>query len=171
LVDPRRLPLPQLLTNPATAAVVVFAIVKKPGEGAKVVVVKQFRPPVNKYTVELCAGLVDEGETVEEAALRELKEETGLQGKVLFTGGKQYMSPGLTNECVKTVFLEVQACTISLLRVCVFFCVCVCVCVCVCIFVLVCVFLNLCVIVSLYLCVCVCVCVSANESLFMFTSW
>lgn len=90
-------------------AVVVFAIVKKPGEGAKVVVVKQFRPPVNKYTVELCAGLVDEGETVEEAALRELKEETGLQGKVLFTGGKQYMSPGLTNECVKTVFLEVDA--------------------------------------------------------------
>mmetsp|Transcript_44379 Transcript_44379/g.112285 ORF Transcript_44379/g.112285 Transcript_44379/m.112285 type:complete len:244 (+) Transcript_44379:96-827(+) len=104
-------------TTSATAeadAVVVFAIVKKPDEKPKVVVVKQFRPPLNKYTIELCAGLVDEGETVEEAALREFKEETGLQGHVLFTGGKQYMSPGLTNECVKTVFLEVDASNQSL---------------------------------------------------------
>jgi len=99
-------------TRPANCdvdAVTVFAIVREPSKPSRVVVVKQFRPPLNTYTVELCAGLVDPGETVEAAALRELKEETGYTGKVLFTGGKQYLSPGLTNECVKTVFCEVDA--------------------------------------------------------------
>eukprot|EP00192_Tetraselmis_astigmatica_P018785 CAMPEP_0117666838 /NCGR_PEP_ID=MMETSP0804-20121206/10607_1 /TAXON_ID=1074897 /ORGANISM="Tetraselmis astigmatica, Strain CCMP880" /LENGTH=258 /DNA_ID=CAMNT_0005474445 /DNA_START=1 /DNA_END=777 /DNA_ORIENTATION=+ len=90
-------------------AVCVFAILKHANKPNQLVIVKQFRPPLNKFTVELCAGLVDEGETVEEAALRELKEETGYIGKVLYIGGKQYLSPGLTNECVKTVFVEVDA--------------------------------------------------------------
>jgi ADP-ribose diphosphatase len=43
----------------------------------KVVVVKQFRFGVAKTTVEIPAGLIDKGETPEQAAMRELKEETG----------------------------------------------------------------------------------------------
>ena len=38
----------------------------------------QFRPPVNSICLEFPAGLVDEGETAEQSALRELKEETGV---------------------------------------------------------------------------------------------
>lgn len=39
--------------------------------------VSQFRPPLNAEILEMPAGLVDKGETVEEAAKRELYEETG----------------------------------------------------------------------------------------------
>jgi ADP-ribose pyrophosphatase len=41
------------------------------------VLVKQFRPAVETVTLELPAGLVDPGDTPENTAIRELKEETG----------------------------------------------------------------------------------------------
>ena len=53
-------------------------------------------------------GLVDAGEDVETSALRELKEETGYIGHVVGTTGRQYLSPGLTPECIVTVFVEVR---------------------------------------------------------------
>ncbi|OTB17003.1 hypothetical protein K445DRAFT_316521 [Daldinia sp. EC12] len=52
-------------------------------EGPKVLLEKQFRAPAGKIVIEFPAGLVDEGETVEQAALRELKEETGYVGEVV----------------------------------------------------------------------------------------
>lgn len=48
---------------------------------------KQFRPPVNAVCIEVPAGLVDAGETPEQCALRELKEETGYVGRVAGEGG------------------------------------------------------------------------------------
>lgn len=41
-----------------------------------VVVVLQFRPPLGQLSLEFPAGLIDEGESAEVAALRELAEET-----------------------------------------------------------------------------------------------
>lgn len=49
---------------------------------AEVLLEKQFRPPAGKVVVEFPAGLVDKGETVEECAVRELREETGYVGVV-----------------------------------------------------------------------------------------
>lgn len=50
--------------------------------GPEVILQKQYRPPIDKITIEVPAGLIDAGETAEEAAVRELKEETGYVGKV-----------------------------------------------------------------------------------------
>jgi len=44
----------------------------------KVVLVKQYRYPIDGTIYEFPAGLVDDGETFREAAVREVKEETGL---------------------------------------------------------------------------------------------
>lgn len=89
-------------------AVIAVTIVKKIGQQPKLLIVKQFRPAAGKYTVELCAGLVDPGESPNDAALRELKEETGYVGKIVTTTGRGLMSPGITNENIVTVFIEVD---------------------------------------------------------------
>ncbi len=47
--------------------------------------------------------------------MRELKEETGYTGKVVGKTGQCYLSPGLTNENIVTVFVEVGAHTCALL--------------------------------------------------------
>ena len=74
--------------------------------------VEHFRPPVGQVTVEVPAGLIDEGETPEDAALRELREETGYVGekcRVVPQVSRQVnMSPGLTDETVHVVVVEVD---------------------------------------------------------------
>jgi ADP-ribose pyrophosphatase len=50
----------------------------------QVILVKQFRPGPKKILDELPGGYVDENETPEEAAERELLEETGYKGKAEF---------------------------------------------------------------------------------------
>lgn len=63
-------------------AVQVVALLRKP-TGTEILLEKQFRPPANKVCIEFPAGLMDAGETPEECALRELKEETGYIGEVI----------------------------------------------------------------------------------------
>ena len=64
----------------------------------RLILVRQYRPPVNKLTIEFPAGLVNRGENPEETAVRELREETGYHGKVLRILPPAYSSPGLTSE-------------------------------------------------------------------------
>lgn len=54
-----------------------YAAVVAVTEDGRVPLVRQFRPAVDEWTLELPSGLVDDGETAEEAARRELREETG----------------------------------------------------------------------------------------------
>ena len=49
----------------------------------QVLIVRQYRPAVERYTLELPSGLVDPGETPAEAARRELLEETGYEAAVV----------------------------------------------------------------------------------------
>jgi len=47
-------------------------------EEKKLVLIKQFRVPINEYIYEIPEGLVDNKEAIEDEVRRELKEETGL---------------------------------------------------------------------------------------------
>ncbi len=67
-------------------------------EDEEVILIRQFRPPVNGYVIELPAGLCDPGETLEDAARRELIEETGYSAEKLTFLTKGPLSSGLSSE-------------------------------------------------------------------------
>jgi len=93
-------------------AVIILAILKNDADDPtkdEIVCVKQFRPPVDAYTIELPAGLIDADEDVASAATREFEEETGYVGEVASVSpNASYLSPGLTNESASLVRLEVD---------------------------------------------------------------
>ena len=86
-------------------AVIICAYHK---ENKKLVIIKEFRVPINKYIYELPAGLVDsDDENFENAVIRELKEETGLdvvEIKKDLSSNQVYLSPGMTDESAAFVY-------------------------------------------------------------------
>lgn len=75
--------------------------------GTRLVVTKEFRVPVWDFEYGFPSGLIDEGETVEQAVSRELKEETGLQLiKINHISTPVYSSAGLTDESCHMVLAE-----------------------------------------------------------------
>ena len=63
--------------------------------GGEVVLVNQYRPPLETMELGLPAGLVEDGEKPEEAARRELSEETGYTGGAWEPLGAVASSPSL----------------------------------------------------------------------------
>ncbi|KJR86144.1 ADP-ribose pyrophosphatase [Sporothrix schenckii 1099-18] len=81
----------------------------------RIVLIKQFRPAVGCTVIELPAGLVDAGESVDEAAVRELREETGYVGRVsadteasLSPSLTLYADPGFGNNNLQIVYVDVD---------------------------------------------------------------
>jgi ADP-ribose pyrophosphatase len=67
-----------------------------------VILVEQFRVPLGKPCIELPAGLIGDGDDLDEAAelagARELEEETGYRAERMETLGEFYSSPGMVTE-------------------------------------------------------------------------
>ena len=85
-------------------AVVICALHKAEN---KLVLINQYRVPINKYIYELPAGLVDNNEDIETSVRRELKEETGLnviEIKKDLSSNQVYLSPGMTDESAAFVY-------------------------------------------------------------------
>lgn len=89
-------------------------IVKHPGavailavtEEGKIIMVKQFRKPLERAIVEIPAGKLEKGEEPEYTALRELEEETGYTAKKLTKITAFYTSPGFADEIVHVFLAE-----------------------------------------------------------------
>lgn len=73
-------------------------------EKDKVVLVRQFRYPINDYVYEFPAGLVEAHEDMLEAGIREMYEETGLQFAPVQTARPFFTTIGMTDESCGTVF-------------------------------------------------------------------
>ena len=65
-----------------------------------VIFVRQYRHAVKEITLEWPAGLIDENETRDMAANRELREETGYRANKLTYLKTFYSTPGFTNEAI-----------------------------------------------------------------------
>ncbi|KAK4156779.1 NUDIX hydrolase domain-like protein [Chaetomidium leptoderma] len=85
----------------------IVAILEKK-TGPEIVLQKQYRPPVDKIVIELPAGLIDEGEAAQQAAIRELKEETGYVAEVLETSPIMFNDPGFCNTNLRMVHVTVD---------------------------------------------------------------
>lgn len=76
-------------------------------ETESLVMVRQFRIPLNDYVYELPAGLIDPVESVDSTLARELKEETGLkllEVKQELSKNKVYLSAGMTEESAALIY-------------------------------------------------------------------
>ena len=74
-----------------------------------VVLIREFRYPINDYIYDVPAGLVEPGEDVKEAAVREFREETGMNFEPVYSGNaaarkSTYPTVGLTDEMIATEY-------------------------------------------------------------------
>ena len=91
-------------------AVVIVPVLRNPGEPPRLVMVKEFRAPVGARVWGLPAGLLEQGEPVEETVRREVREETGME-VVKFKRLTQplYSSAGMSDEAAALAFVDVRS--------------------------------------------------------------
>lgn len=88
----------------------VVVVIPKSNSG-EFLLQKNYKPVLNETVLEFCTGIIDDAEAPEEAALRELKEETGCTCKHLNKIGEVLAAPNgndityhlfLAHDCLKT---------------------------------------------------------------------
>lgn len=89
--------------------VIIYSVYRDEADNQeKLVLIRQYRCPIDTYVYEFPAGLVDEGEDFKAAGARELKEETGLDfesipAKEMYTR-PYFTTIGMTDESCGTVY-------------------------------------------------------------------
>lgn len=75
----------------------------------KMLLLKEFRMAINRPIYNLCAGMINPGETVEECAARELYEETGLEiSEIKAILPASYSAVGISDIMTNIVYVEAK---------------------------------------------------------------
>ena len=82
----------EIVEHPGAVAVVAMTV------DNKIVMVKQYRKPVEDFLWEIPAGKLEKDELPEDCARRELEEETGYQSELVEHLLSFFTSPGFSNE-------------------------------------------------------------------------
>lgn len=82
----------EVVSHPGAVAVVPVT------EEGDVFLVKQFRYAIRSELYEIPAGIIEKGESPEQCAVRELREEAGLDAGRMEKLGQFYTSPGVMDE-------------------------------------------------------------------------
>ncbi|XP_072042069.1 ADP-sugar pyrophosphatase-like isoform X2 [Amphiura filiformis] len=89
-------------------AVAMVTVLKRLIHYDCIVLVKQFRPALKCNTIEFPAGLIDQGESPKDAAIRELKEETGYTGTILSVSPALALDSGISATSINLVHMQVD---------------------------------------------------------------
>ena len=73
-------------------------------DDGKIILERQYRYAIGKHLLEIPAGMIESNESIEDAANRELLEETGYRAGRLDYIGRCYMTPGY---CTETIYFFV----------------------------------------------------------------
>ena len=83
-----------------SGASAVVPLLEMPGEPEKVLLIRQYRYAAAGFLFEIPAGRLEDGETPENCAHRELKEETGYTAGRMVALTAIYTTPGFTDEII-----------------------------------------------------------------------
>ncbi|MDQ0256162.1 ADP-ribose pyrophosphatase [Evansella vedderi] len=90
----------EIVTHPGAVAVIAVT------EDNKLLLVRQFRKPLEKTIAEIPAGKLEKGEDPLPCAKRELEEETGFLAGKWTSLGSFYTSPGFADELIYLFLAE-----------------------------------------------------------------
>lgn len=75
-------------------------------ENQEIILVKQYRKAIDSFIYEIPAGIVESGENIQDAAVRELEEETGYKPNSTELIAEAYVSPGFTDEKLSIFYTD-----------------------------------------------------------------
>jgi ADP-ribose pyrophosphatase len=87
----------EMVRHPGASAILPF-LTEPGGDDPQVLLIRQYRYAAEGYVYEVPAGRLDPGETPQECAVRELKEETGCTAGNVEHLYSFYTTPGFTDE-------------------------------------------------------------------------
>lgn len=90
----------EIVNHPGAVAIIAIT------EEKKIVLINQFRKPLEKTIVEIPAGKLERDEDPLDCAKRELEEETGYKSSNLEFISSFYTSPGFANEIIYLYFTD-----------------------------------------------------------------
>jgi 8-oxo-dGTP pyrophosphatase MutT (NUDIX family) len=98
----------------SAAAVETYYAIAQPDDVAaiavtpekRILLVRQYRPAIQRFSLELPAGTVEENETPADTMVRELLEETGYRTKSIVEIGRAATSAGRIDNVTHSFFIE-----------------------------------------------------------------